>query len=214
MQVTVRSMMGSPVETQGHVVGKVDDVYFDVRTGDVTHMSVALTGWYRGTIVLVPVEMCDVIYANRKVVFCNKSVEDIRQAPLLDDESVWNAESSRILSMYQDSAPMWDLSGRYYSMRSRSEAIEKKTGQPALWGSRDLRKATVSLGEGEKLGRIEDLELNSETWRITTVLVEHGHWYQYEHESIAVPVENILEVDKEGNTVTLVLRSREPSLAA
>ena len=51
MNVTTRRLLGTPVEAGDGVVGKVDDVYFDVRTGDVTHVSVALTGWYRGTIV-------------------------------------------------------------------------------------------------------------------------------------------------------------------
>jgi len=81
MIITARRIIGSPVEAGGSIVGKVDDVFFDVRTGDMTHVSVALTGWHRGAIVLIPWDPCNTGYVGRKIIFYHMSAEDVRQSP-------------------------------------------------------------------------------------------------------------------------------------
>ena len=71
------------------------------------------------------------------------SVESIRQAPLLDEDAERNAEISQMFLAYEDITPCWNFNGRCCINTTRSESIEKKTGQPALWGLRDLLKSEV-----------------------------------------------------------------------
>lgn len=203
MNVTTRSILGTPVEAGGRVVGKVDDLYFDVRTGDVTHVSVALTGWYTGTIVLLPVDPCNFRYADHKIVLHNMSAEDVRQSPLLDDTIAEYLDSTQIVAMYQDTAPCWSFNGRCCVTSTRSQSVEKKTGQPALWGSRDLMKAPVSYGLDTKLGHVKDLILDPAAWRITQAIVRRGHWYH--HENLTLTMADILEVKRFGDTVSVAL---------
>jgi len=212
MNITTRRLLGTPVEAGDGVVGKVDDVYFDVRTGDVTHVSVALTGWYRGSIVLVPVDTCSFLYANHRIVLHNMSAEEVRQFPLLDDTSARYLENTQLAAMYQDTAPCWSFSGRCCVTSTRSESVEKTTGQPALWSSRDLMKAPVSYGPDTKLGRVKDLVLDLETWRVTHVIIRQGRWFR--HESIAMSMANILEVEGLAAAARLVLSRPASRLAA
>lgn len=211
MKVTTRVIIGTPVRA-GSVVGKIDDVFFDVRTADITHMSVALTGWSRGTIVLLPCDGCRVLYAGGGLVFRDMSADAIRNAPLLDEETAWNPDVVEAMATFQDTVPLWMLNGRFGATATRSESIERKTSQRALWGSRDLRRAIVSHGSDTELGRLEDLLLDTDTWRITHVVVRQGHWYWPVR--VSIPADTILEVEDTGTARRLVLLPTAPSLVA
>lgn len=188
--------------------GKVDDLFFDVRTGDVTHISVALNGWYRGNIVLIRVDSCSISYDTNGVAYPEMSIDAVRKAPLLDDETARNAKISELLINYEDANPCWSLSGRCCVTQTRSEAIEEKTGQPALWATRDLAKAPVLMGNGKKLGVISDLLIDTDTWHITHLLVRQGSWFR--PAKVEVPIDFLSEVDNSGNAANVVLNADTP----
>ena len=212
MIITARRLIGTPVEAGECIVGKIDDVFFDVRTGDITHVSVALTGWYRGTIVLIPWDPCQTGYVGRKIIFYHMSAADVRQAPLLDEEAARNAEVAQLLAAYQDTAPCWTFGARCCVSSTRSEAIEKKTDQPAIWGTRDLRKAVVSNNHDVESGRVLDLLVDVEDWRVTHAIAREGPWYQ--NRRVMIPTANFAEVEKTDSVTRVRLRPPVSTLAA
>ncbi len=212
MTITTRRIQNAAVEAGGVTVGKVDDVFFDVRTGEVTHVSVALSGWFRGTVVLVPVDPSGVQYANRRLHIENMSADEVRQAPLLDEESAMTNDTAQLLAMYQDTAPCWSFNGRCCATTTRSESIQRKTGEPALWASRDLVGAAASSGVETEIGRVEGLVIDDEAWRVTHVTIRHGHWYR--HRSSPISMAGIIDVKKHDDMTTVVLDPVAAQLAA
>jgi len=212
MEITAKQIIGKPVEAAGGVAGKIDDIFFDVRTGDITHASVALRGWYRGNVVLIPLDSCCAHYANRKITFHNMSVESIRQAPLLDEDAERNAEISQMFLAYEDITPCWNFNGRCCINTTRSESIEKKTGQPALWGLRDLLKSEVYCENTRNIGIIENFAINIDLWQLTRAMLRKGPWYLPER--FMVPIASILEVEKSETGVRVRMTPVHQHLAA
>lgn len=207
MKVNARQIKGCGVWARGEKAGKVDDIFFDVRTGDVTHLSVSLSGWYRGNVVLLQIDSCCVKYENGVVVCPQMSVDAIRQAPLLDEESARYAEITDTLIRYEDNAPCWSLSGRCCVTHTRSESLEATTGQAALWGTRDLMRAPVIMANGKTLGHVADVVLNAQSWQVTHLVIEQGHWYW--PKKAEVPVNFLSEVDKDGEVTKVVLSTSQ-----
>lgn len=202
MEMTISQLIGIPVEAREGVAGKLDDLFFDVRTGDITHASVALTGWYRGNVVVVPVDGCNVSYADQKLKFRQMSRKEIRGAPLLDEEAERNLETAQFVTVYEDTVPYWNFGGRANVTTTRSESIEQRTGQPALWGIGDLIKGEIRIGKDVTGGHIKDVFLDVRTWKATHALFRKGTWYR--SEIFMIPMSSVVEIERSERSVRLI----------
>jgi uncharacterized protein YrrD len=173
-------------------VGQIDRVVIDPRTKEITHV-VVRKGWLFTEDKVVPIEMIG--GATQERVTLSQDVSDLQNLP--------DFEETHYLPLNEAGVPRTSTTPKHYVPRTYWYPQVVETEQHIPEGTIALKEgAKVITAEGDQVGNIEELVIDSTTGRVTHLVISQGLLFK---ERKLVPSDWINTVEED--EVHLVVRS-------
>lgn len=191
---STKSFLGYSIRTLDGEIGNAADLLFDDRKWTARYLVVDTGGWLAGRQVLIsPAALGRPEWEDRRFPVDMKK-EQVEGAPPLDRHAPVSHQYEREYARYYGYPLYWLGSapwGAYGDPRSFALADAEDRADPQLdEEERHLRSFDEITGYAvragdDKVGRVEDLLVDDETWSIGLVVVDTGGWLR--HRRVVVP---------------------------
>lgn len=174
----LKSLIGCNIHAIDGEIGKVDDFYFDDRSGSIRYLIVDTTNWIEGAKVLlspVVIQQPDVL---NRYITVKLTQNQIRNSPDIDTKKPVSRQNViefpdyyqwPIYGMSVLSAPMLND-----QMAPQADSL-KGNDDPHLRSAEDVEGYNISALDGE-IGHVDDMIIDDETWMIHYWVVKTKNW--------------------------------------
>jgi hypothetical protein len=202
-------------------LGKVDQIYFDVRRWRVRYLVIDTSAWgYGQKIWLLPCCIHQVDF-DSNVVRLNLEQQKMLASPAIDMlQPISRLQEGKLVNYY-GCKPYWEETDAQCASRYPSGAIDPTAcGEPEAHARMTLHTNTVNskvhlLSTGQAggytieaedgpIGRIRDFVFEDETWLIRYLTIDTHEWWQSESD-VLLPTDSIDRVDPVDSTISTML---------
>jgi hypothetical protein len=202
-------------------LGKVDQIYFDVRRWRVRYLVIDTSAWGYGQKIWVPPCCIHQVDFNSKVVRLNLVQQKMLASPAIDmQEPISRLQEGKLVNYY-GCKPYWEETHAQCASRYPSGAIDPTAcGEPQgrerrtlhtnafnsnvqLLSTRQASGYTIEAVDGP-VGHIRDFVFEDDTWLIRYLTIDTHEWWQSENE-VLLPTESIDSIASAGFTISTIL---------
>lgn len=197
MKISVKGITGFGIGATDGKIGTVKEIYFEDHTWTVRYLIVKTGNFLKEKLILISTQaLLDADWDN-ELFSTNLSTDQIINSPDIDtDKPVYRQQEVKLYEHFP-----WDI---YWAMGiipmedSVEIAISEKqkeigaNANPHLRSSDKVTGYTLHAIDGE-LGHIDDLIIETESWKITYVVLKTGSWFS--GQKILIPTEWIIEIN-------------------
>ncbi len=192
MRHNLKSLIGFQIGATDGDIGKVEDFYFDDQTWTVRYLVVKTGGWLSGREVLISPIAVQQPNWNEKIFPANLTKEQVKHSPDIDTEKPVNRQQETELYNHYSWPYEVDGGAGFYGsgmgmMGMTSPAIpfeegvaanedHSESGNPHLRSLDELKGYTLHALDG-KIGELEDIIVDGESWQIKYLVVDTGNWF-------------------------------------
>ncbi|WP_026632455.1 PRC-barrel domain containing protein [Dyadobacter alkalitolerans] len=197
MKISVKGITGFSIGAIDGEMGVVKEIYFEDHTWTVRYLIVKTGNFLKDKLILVSTQALLAPDWDNELFPTNLSMDQIINSPDIDtDKPVYRQQEIKLYEHFP-----WDI---YWAMGiipmedSVEIAISEKEKEisakanPHLRSSEKVTGYSLHATDGE-LGHIDDLIIETDSWKITSVVVKTGNWFS--GKEILMPTEWILEID-------------------
>ena len=201
-------------------LGKVEKVYFDVRTWAMRYLIVDTTAWGYGASIWVPARCIRQIDFASSVVKLNLTHEMLDSSSIDTQTPISRLQEGRIFDYYR-CKPYWEED--YFQENSQHpgrsvnppaalelDANARVTPQtnalnatPRLLNTKQVGRFSIEASEGS-VGHIRDFVFDDGTWLIRYLTVDTRDWWQSESE-VLLSTESFNSIDSTTSTISTTL---------
>jgi hypothetical protein len=202
-------------------LGKVDQIYFDVRRWRVRYLVIDTSAWGYGQKIWVPPCCIHQVDFNSKVVRLNLVQQKMLASPAIDmQEPISRLQEGKLVNYY-GCKPYWEETHAQCASRYPSGVIDPTAcGEPQgrerrtlhtnafnsnvqLLSTRQASGYTIEAVDGP-VGHIRDFVFEDDTWLIRYLTIDTHEWWQSENE-VLLPTESIDSIASAGFTISTIL---------
>lgn len=191
------AILNQTVEATDGVVGLVKDIYFDDISWTLRYLVVDTGGWLTGREVLISSEALVGLNRDQSTVVTRLSQMQIENSPSAEVDQPISRLSEIQLSQYYGWSPYWTAVpgglfpwSRTYTFPRDSSAPDggpaspnfedeferQSQTNPNLRSFASIRNYALRATDGD-IGQLEDLLIESESWRITHIIADAKLWW-------------------------------------
>lgn len=190
MQHQIKSLSGFAIGATDGEIGKVKEFYFDDQTWTIRYLVVKTGGWLSGRKVLLsPMALQETNWDNR-IFSVNLNKEQVQNSPDINTEKTVSRQHE--IELHNHYA--WPYYGAigigFYGGMGMSGMVDSRVtvedivaekrpdatiGDPHLQDTDEIIGYHIHATDG-KIGEVDDLIVNTETWTIDYLIVDTGNW--------------------------------------
>lgn len=201
MKRNIKSLIGFTLSAADGEIGKVKEFYFDDETWTIRYLIVDTGTWLSGRVVLIaPEALLSPDWLN-KTFPVNLNKEQIENSPDINTDVPVSRQEEIKLHAYYPWAAYW---AAYYMMGPTTDLEQKKQWEDDRSDDKHLRSTRTVTGYSikaidGKIGDVEDLLVDENSWKIDFMLVDIGHWFS--GKKVLLSPNLIKEIDWETTSV-------------
>lgn len=197
MKISVKGIIGFSIGATDGEMGTVKEIYFEDHAWNVRYLIVKTGNFLKDRMILISTQALLDSNWDKEFFSTNLTTDQIINSPDIDtDKPVYRQQEVKLYEHFP-----WDI---YWAMGvipmedSVEIAISEKQKEigvkanPHLRSSNKVTGYTLHAIDGE-FGHIEDLIIETDSWKLTYVVVKTGNWLS--GKEILIPTEWILEID-------------------
>ena len=180
MLYNMKSLIDNKIQAIDGEIGKLDDFYFDDRSGGIRYMVVDTANWIEGKKVLLsPVVIQKPDMAN-KYIMVKLTKDQIRNSPDIDTKKpVSRQHDTEFPDYYQ--WPIYGMSVLSTPIIANDEITQTKNDTEKSPEDPHLRSADEVFGYGISaldgdIGHVEDMIVDDDAWTINYWVVKTKNW--------------------------------------
>lgn len=191
MKRSVKQLYGEKLVAGDHEIGHIKDFYFDDEKWGIRYVVVETGSWFTGRAVLISPHALGGLSPDGKSLAVNLTLQQIEGSPSLESHKPvsrqYEEEYYRYYGWpeYWSGVELWGASG--FPMVPPAYPVpvpQTGVGTPAQSGDDDhhLRDTQTIIGyhiqtDDGSLGHVVDFMMDDESWAVTHLVVETGHWF-------------------------------------
>lgn len=218
---SIEDLIKSGVTCPDGDLGRVEQVYFDVRTWGMCYLIVDTSAWGYGEKIWVPLRCISQIDFASGVVKLNRTQQKMLSSSSLDTKTpVSRLQEVRIFDYY-DCKPYWeeanfhgtphdpaaplepDANTRMTEQMNALNALNALNATVHPLSTKEVGGFTIEALEGP-IGHIRDFVFDDETWLIRYLTVDTRDWWQSESE-VLLSTESFKCIDSTTSTISTSL---------
>lgn len=196
---TFDELTSAKVHLRNAQAGRVKDVYFDDISWIARYLVLDLGGWLSGKQVLVKPQVSQ-WWGDRDSLSIDLTEEQIERCPHPDSDRPVSRQNEALVHNFYGWTPYWatGLPGAQYPYRlyldgnlsnevpqEVREVLRKRqeTNSPHLRSASEVEGYAVKHGD-DRIGRVDDFLVDTETWEMPYAVVDTGNWFMPERRLI------------------------------
>ena len=192
-------------------IGRVKDFYFDDWDWAIRYVVADTGSWLSELLVLISPHAIGSVSKDAESLLVNLTRNQIENSPSIEAHKPVSRQYEEAYHRYYGWPPYWSIGGMF-GVAGISSAPLPLTPQeqpnpcsrsnndddPHLRSTQTVSGYHIQTGDDE-VGHITDFLVNDETWTISHMVVETGHWYS--GKEIVIAVKEVERISYEGSTV-------------
>lgn len=188
---SIKTLQGYQVRAQGKAVGSIKDFYFDDKAWIIRYLVVDVMLPLTARKILLSPASVTSVESQEQALAINLSHDEIESSPDFDDNKPISRQMETALTQHYDWPMYWKNSGLLLDSnvlmdpqimqaaaeagREEADAHEQADVDPHLRSMDEVLGYYLQARDGEA-GRIEDLIVGDNSWRVNYVVVDTGNW--------------------------------------
>lgn len=179
MLYNFKSLIGCHIQAIDGEIGKLDDFYFDDRTGGIRYIVVDTANWIEGKKVLLSPVVIQRPDLSNKSIMVKLTKDQILNSPDIDTKKPVSLQQQTEFPDYE-----WPIYGMSVlttpilandEISQSSESIKSSSDDPHLRSADEVEDYDISALDGD-IGHVEDIIVDEETWTIHFWVVKTKNW--------------------------------------
>ncbi len=183
-----KRLQGYPLEnTDGEMIGKIKEFYFDDRHWTVRYLVIDTGNWLTGRQVLISPYALVAVNNDSKDIVVDLTKKQIEDSPSLNSDKPVSLQFEEAYygyygwPMYWDGPYLWGAYSYPIIVDDREELREAAQGEKTTWDPHLRSTHEVSSyhiqASDDEIGHVDDFIIDDETWAIRYLIIDTQNWW-------------------------------------
>lgn len=181
---SLKELSDFTVQTVDGEAGELEDFYFDDQDWVIRYLVVDASDWLDDRAILISPAAVEMPEPEKKYFYFRVKKDLIKESPAIDTERPLTRQQEIELYSHYDWPFYWGKLGpatyplveMVTEMREHNvDEVQVEQEDPHLQSLRAVSKYSIEARDGS-IGQVEDLLVDSESWKIQYVVVDTGGW--------------------------------------